>query len=258
MNRSKRLKLAKLARNQINLDDSFFQTVDVGARRRQRGRRREPPGVGRKHYVMDGEIMRSGTIKLHSGKWFRPLARKYPGEILIEDIAHSLAHVCRFNGHTRTFYSVADHSIRVAEALPDKLKLWGLLHDAAEAYLGDVVGPIKDRFFIKLNHPHGEQYLPGGRRMSHVETFSNAEDRVLRRVALAFGLGWPIPERVKTADLVLLLTELRDLMDVENPAELEGFGDLEPQIQTITPRSIEESRADFLATFARLHAGGKG
>jgi hypothetical protein len=67
------------------------------------------------------------------------------GEIDIKDIAHGLALCCRFNGQCKTFYSVAEHSIRVADNVPDipVLKLRALLHDAHEAYLSDVPRPIK-------------------------------------------------------------------------------------------------------------------
>ena len=64
--------------------------------------------------------------------------------ILIEDIAHSLAQQCRYNGHCSRFYSVAEHSIHVASILPPALRLFGLLHDAAEAYVGDMAKPLKD------------------------------------------------------------------------------------------------------------------
>ncbi len=68
-----------------------------------------------------------------------------PDQIDIRDIAHSLSHICRFNGHTNLFYSVAAHSIFVAERMPGSAreKLSALLHDAAEAYVCDVPSPLK-------------------------------------------------------------------------------------------------------------------
>lgn len=65
-----------------------------------------------------------------------------PNEIDITDIAMALANKCRFSGHTQ-FFSVAEHSVCVAYRLPGSLRLAGLLHDAAEAYLGDIPSPLK-------------------------------------------------------------------------------------------------------------------
>lgn len=64
-------------------------------------------------------------------------------DIDIIDIAWSLAHIFRFNGHLRHQISVAKHSIYVSKLLPDNLKLAGLLHDAHEAYTGDVTRQVK-------------------------------------------------------------------------------------------------------------------
>jgi uncharacterized protein len=86
-------------------------------------------------------------IETFTGKKFYPFSPN-PDDVDIQDIAHSLSNQCRFNGHTLRFYSVAEHCVHIASYLerhnaPFQICLAGLLHDAAEAYLGDVVRPVK-------------------------------------------------------------------------------------------------------------------
>jgi hypothetical protein len=118
-------------------------------------------------------------------------------EINIEDIAHSLSRQCRYNGHCDGFMSVARHSIWVSERLESlglstEIQLVGLLHDAAEAYLGDLVRPLKHSEFGKI-------YL-------EVEAALEAV------IAEKFGIPYPFPPEVYEADgYVLLELELPDL-----------------------------------------------
>lgn len=101
-------------------------------------------------------------------------------DIDILDIANALARQCRYNGHCYGHLSVARHSIWVSQQLPERLQLTGLLHDAAEAYMGDLVKPLKHSEF-------GEAYL-------------EAEHRLERVIAEKFGLRFPMPAEVKEAD----------------------------------------------------------
>lgn len=66
-----------------------------------------------------------------------------PETIYLEDIAHSLSHICRWGGHTKSFYSVAEHCIRVSLRVPKGKKLTALFHDCEEAYWGDLIRPLK-------------------------------------------------------------------------------------------------------------------
>ena len=93
----------------------------------------------------------SDHINTILGTEFRPCDPE-PADIALVDIAHGLAHNCRLVGQSRVFYSIAQHSLNVSRALETveragpKRQLYGLLHDASEAYLADVPGMVKDRF----------------------------------------------------------------------------------------------------------------
>lgn len=93
-------------------------------------------------------------ILTHGGRSF-DFGRATAMDIDIADIAHSLANICRWNGHTKRFYSVAEHSFLMARYAVEKggdvpLAVMCLMHDAPEAYLGDVTRPLKRAL--------GEQY----------------------------------------------------------------------------------------------------
>lgn len=165
-------------------------------------------------------------IQTFTGRTLYPLDPD-PDALDIRDIAHALSLHCRFNGHCRVFYSVAEHSIRVSQQFSDDDALWGLLHDASEAYLSDVPKPLK-------------QDLPEFRR---------AEDRLIRVIAERFSLPWPIPETVHEADMTLLMTERRDLMG--EPVGDWGI-DADPLPERIDPLRPSEAERAFLTRFAEL------
>jgi uncharacterized protein len=119
-----------------------------------------------------------------------------PCEIDIDDIAHSLAQQCRFLGHTDGFYSVAQHSVLVSELVPAQDALWGLLHDAAEAYICDLPAPIK--------------------RCRCMRSYRRIENRLLRAVARRFSLPEVLPDSVRQADRLVLATEFRDVTTVDD------------------------------------------
>src|ERR1017187_4953916 len=120
-----------------------------------------------------------GSITTFSGIRFWPLLPN-PADIRIEDIAHALSNQCRFGGQAREFYSVAEHCVRVSQLCRPEDALWGLLHDASEAYLSDVPAPMKE--------------LP------EFEAYRAAERSLQRVIAVRFGLAPEQATSVSQAD----------------------------------------------------------
>lgn len=184
----------------------------------------------------------NGCIRLASGRLFEVFGEHQLGEIDPFDIAHALSNVCRFAGHTIDFYSVAQHCVHVAEWLPDELKLWGLMHDAAEAYIGDVVGPIKKAFSVRVRVGLAWE----------LNALTACEDRLLQTIAQRFGLSWPMPSAVKEMDRRFLVTEMRDLTRHHGgwQAEADAYG-VKPLDIRITPWAPARARKAFMSAFER-------
>jgi hypothetical protein len=135
----------------------------------------------------------SRWIQTFTGKAFDPFDPK-PEDICIEDIAHALANVCRFTGHSRQFYSVAQHSVEVATRLPHELQAAALLHDASEAYLTDLPRPIK--------------------RRPEFQFYREAEERLQQAIYRRFGLKPSLEQaaRIKQMDKQMLMLEKQLLL----------------------------------------------
>lgn len=151
-------------------------------------------------------------------------------QVCIEDIAHALSQICRYTGHTKWFYSVAQHCVVMSYLVPPEHALWALLHDAPEAYVNDLAAPIK--------------------QLPNMDGYRHLEGRVESVVCAALGY-WPTDESraaIKAADLRMLMTEARQLLpwppprdwgfDVE-PYDLEGY-----DIGTWSPSAAKSAYLD--------------
>ena len=182
--------------------------------------------------------MKTGNwITTMSGtKWF--ITDPSPEDVRIGDIAHALSLICRYSGHCREFYSVAEHSLRMARIANKErgmnAAMWALLHDAAEAYLGDMVRPLK-------------QLMP---EYKAIETLT--EGVIIR----GLGLKPVCPacrDYVKQLDDVLLMTERRDLV---NHCGHEWTPRATPLEYVIVPMRSKEAYRQFLDFYGQLYMDG--
>lgn len=113
-----------------------------------------------------------------------------PADVAIEDIAHSLSHICRYTGHVEMFYSVGEHSLWASFLAPPQHRLAALLHDATEAYVNDLSKPLKN-------------LLPQYEEIERLHWIA---------VANKFELSHELPAEVKRIDKELLMAEHHVLM----------------------------------------------
>lgn len=152
--------------------------------------------------------------------------------IEVFDIANALSRICRFNGQLLPnvpLYSVAQHSLHVSDLVPNEHKLVALMHDAAEAYIGDITKPLK-------------QLLPD---------YKVIEKRVHKAIFERFGLDPELPDCVKHADMVALATEQRDFMHAHDD-EWQCLAGVHPSPDVLIPLDFEQVRASFIRRFVDL------
>lgn len=170
-----------------------------------------------------------------------------PMDIEIEDIAHGLAFVARWNGQTvgEYAYSVAEHSLlvetlyaRMVPNAPVKWRLAALLHDGPEYVIGDMISPVK------------AAVGPG---------YGALDDRLTAAIHLRFGLPAVLPKTVKAAikraDKVSAWLEATQIAGFSETEATKFFGAQKPDViagQQIRPRPPTEVRAAFTARHAAL------
>lgn len=154
-----------------------------------------------------------GAIRTISGRYFtfsRPQDYKFD----IEEVGHSLSNICRYTGHVREFYSVAQHSVLVSYCVPEPDVKTAFGHDFGESVLGDVSSPLK----------------------AQLEDYKAREYVVEKEIARQFGLIFPHPPSVKSADLRVMLAEMRDLKDGYISADYPGLKPIDYPIRPMEPK----------------------
>lgn len=169
--------------------------------------------------------MNATTMQTYTGKLV-DLSNFSEADVRLPDISHALSLINRYTGHTIAPYSVAQHSVMVSQLCDPEDAAWGLLHDASEAYLGDVARPLKAMLpdYVELEH--------------HVQ----------RTIGKHFGLSWPIPESVKIADSRALLAEKRVLLSVDHDWGINA----EPVVMPVNPGVWQEAKVRFERRFLEV------
>lgn len=173
-------------------------------------------------------MQKGNWIQTYTGIRFFPW-RPRPEDVHLEDIAHALAQLPRYGGHLPMPYSVAQHSLLVARHCPPALRLIGLLHDATEAYVGDMMRPVKEG----------------------LRSFQLLESRIWEAIALRFELPVSIPAEVKLIDNRALTTEVRQL--IPSPAWQWGSHlPWDPLPERIHPIPWRDAKHAFIDLFELL------
>ena len=171
-------------------------------------------------------------LQTYTGKAF-DLLNPTPEMVDIEDIAHALSLLCCFTGHTKEFYSVAQHSVLCASRAPHKYAMHALLHDAHEAYVGDMNSPLKRLL--------GKSYYSISYGIQKVidESFGIEREAKSRQV-------------IKNIDLRMLKTEARDLL---GPAPRAWCVLEKPYSKSIGPWLPSYAESTFMSAFRCIIAG---
>ena len=174
--------------------------------------------------------MKHNWISTYTHKKAHPLNLSLD-EICISDIAHALSQVCRFTGHCSRFYSVGQHSIYVALLCSPKNKLWGLLHDASEAYIADIASPVK--------------------HATEMQAYRDIEEDIMLQIAERYHLPWPEPAEVKRIDAEMVNFEAHQL-GLWTPA----WGPMKGNLDFMLGKWMcEETEEIFLKLFKTYYKG---
>lgn len=169
------------------------------------------------------ELTTAKEVRTFMGKMVDPFDPD-PDQISLVDIAHSLGNLCRWNGHTMKFYSVAEHSIFVQNMVQSREdKLAAMLHDASEAYISDVTRPVKHR----------------------LKNYFEVEFELMSVIARKFGFQFPLSVAVREADEYALRWEWANIVTAE-------------RVPTMSPREAKHAFLGILDILMNLNANEDG
>lgn len=171
--------------------------------------------------------MSTHRIKLLSGGCF-DFVDMEQSSYTIEDIAHNLSRICRFNGSIEKHYSVAQHSLIVSHVVPEKYALSGLLHDMSESFVGDLCSPLKQL----------------------MKEYKKLETKVEKFMFGKMNIPFPMHSSIKLADLQVLAAEIRDLQP--HASDWSGLAEIEPYDKKIVPWSADKAKKEFLKRYKEL------
>jgi hypothetical protein len=174
---------------------------------------------------------------LRTGDWMQTFTGRafYPLDPRVEDIdprdiAHALSMICRYGGHVQRFYSVAEHCVLMSLAVAPEHALWALLHDATEAYLIDLIRPIKRSMPI----------------------YREIEDRLMVVICERFGLPPGMPGEVHEADNRILLDERAAMLGPIPQPWAPYLEELEPLGVSVTGWTPEVAESLYLTRLRDL------
>lgn len=180
--------------------------------------------------VSEAESQMDACINTLSGRMFDYKDIR-PEDIILDDIASALANICRFTGHVKEFYSVAQHSVLVSDAQSTLAeKRAGLLHDATEAYVNDLPSPMKTCVYL------GDYKL--------------LEDSIHKVINEKYNINDGMTDNIKKYDIKALVTEKRDL--THNHVTWEWAKDIECFDEVIIPLPPKEAKKLFMRRVAQL------
>jgi len=174
-------------------------------------------------------MSRGGWMQTYGGRAFYPMTPRCE-DVELEDVAHALSLLCRYGGHVQRFYSVAEHCVRMSQAVSPENALWALLHDATEAYMGDMIRPLK-------------RSMP-----AYVE----AEDRLMQAICARFDINDEMPPEVHEADSRILHDERAALLGPSPQPWNDALEAMKPLGVTISGWDPPLAKYEYLNRFYEL------